>query len=72
MRSDLVEKAAAVVKNNPVLVNMVSSRVRQLNMGRPPLIRVVERMGQADIALTEIIEGKIILDESYLDKDESE
>ena len=72
MRSDLVEKASAIVKNPPVLINMVSCRVRQLNMGRPPLIRVVARMGQADIALTEIIEGKIILDESYLDKDNSE
>ena len=72
MRSDLVEKASQIVQNPPVLINMVSSRVRQLNMGRPPLIRVVERMGQADIALMEIIEGKIVLDESYLDKDNSE
>jgi len=72
MRSDLVEKAAAVVKNNPLLVNMVSCRVRQLNMGRPSLVRVVERMGQADIALMEIIEGKIVVDESYLDEEESD
>jgi len=72
MRSDLVEKAAAVVKNNPLLVNMVSCRVRQLNMGRPSLVRVIERMGQADIALMEIIEGKIIVDEAYLEEGESE
>ena len=64
MRSDLVEKASEIVQNPPILINMVSSRVRQLNMGRPPLVRVIERMGMADIALLEIIEGKIVLDES--------
>ena len=64
MRSDLVEKASEIVQNPPILINMVSSRVRQLNMGRPPLVRVIERMGMADIALMEIIEGKIVMDES--------
>lgn len=61
MRSDLVEKASAVVPDPPVLINMVSRRVRQLNNGRPALVRRMERMGQADIALLEIIEGKIVL-----------
>lgn len=61
MRSDLVEKASAVVPDPPVLINMVSRRVRQLNNGRPALVRRAERMGQADIALLEIIEGKIVL-----------
>lgn len=60
MRSDLVEKAALVITDPPILINMVSQRVRQLNNGRPPLIRVIQRMGQADIALQEIIEGKIV------------
>lgn len=64
MRSDLVEKASEIIPDAPVLINMVSKRVRQLNMGRPPLIRLTGRMGQADIALTEIIEGKVALDES--------
>ena len=64
MRSDLVEKASEIIPDPPVLINMVSKRVRQLNMGRPPLIRVTERLGQADIALMEIIEGKVALDES--------
>ncbi|MAB60500.1 MAG: DNA-directed RNA polymerase subunit omega, partial [Verrucomicrobiales bacterium] len=45
------------------LINLVSKRVQQLNNGRSPLITVVERMGTADIALTEIIEGKIVIDE---------
>jgi DNA-directed RNA polymerase subunit omega len=42
---------------------MVSKRVRQLNSGRSPLIQAKPGMGAADIALTEIIEGKIKLAE---------
>ena len=40
---------------------MVPQRVRQLNTGRSPLIPTVPSMGAADIALQEIIEGKIKL-----------
>jgi len=64
MRSDLVEKASEVVQEPPTLINLVSARVKQLNMGRSPLVPVDHRMGAADIALTEIIEGKITVDES--------
>ena len=63
MRTELVEKASEVVEDTTLLINMVSKRVRQLNNGRSPLITVVERLGAADIALTEIIEGKIVIDE---------
>ena len=68
MRSDLVDKAREVVPDPPILINMVSQRVRQLNNGRPPLIRVVQRMGQADIALQEIIEKKIILSDGEIEE----
>jgi DNA-directed RNA polymerase subunit omega len=44
-----------------MLINLVSKRVRQLNSGRSPLIPTRPSMGAADIALTEIIEGKIKL-----------
>lgn len=63
MRSDLVEKASTVIPEAPILINMVSKRVQQLNQGRPPLVQVAARLGQADIALMEIIEGKIVLQE---------
>lgn len=66
MRSDLVEQAREVIPDPPILINMVSQRVRQLNNGRPPLIRVVQRMGQADIALQELIEGKILIEDGYV------
>lgn len=59
MRSDLVVAASKVIPEPPVLINLVSTRVKQLNMGRSPLVKIDHRMGAADIALTEIIEGKI-------------
>ncbi len=59
MRSDLVEKASKVIPDIPVLINLVSKRVRQLNTGRAALVRAGHRAGVADIALMEIIEGKI-------------
>jgi len=61
MKSDLLDKASEVVTDPLVLINLVSKRVRQLNSGRSPLIPTVPSMGAADIALTEIIEGKIKL-----------
>lgn len=64
MKADLVDKAAKVITDIPVLINMVSARVRQLNQGRAPMFRVMGRMGAADIALTEIIEGLVILDDA--------
>ena len=63
MRSDLVEEASKVIPEPPVLINLVSARVKQLNMGRAPLVQTDHRMGAADIALTEIIEGKIQVEE---------
>jgi DNA-directed RNA polymerase subunit omega len=62
MKSELIEKAAKVITHPPLLINLVSRRVRQLNQGRAPLINVAahgQRLGQGDIALLEIIEGKI-------------
>lgn len=61
MKSDLVEQAAKIIPDPQVLINMVSKRVQQLNTGRAPLIATVPSMGAADIALTEIIEGKVKL-----------
>lgn len=62
MKSDLIDKAAKIIPHPPVLINLVSRRVRQLNQGRAPLINTANygpRLGQGDIALIEIIEGLI-------------
>ena len=63
MNSELVKKALEKVVNANVLVNLVSRRVRQLNSGggdlSRPLIADVGNLGAADIALREIVEGKM-------------
>jgi DNA-directed RNA polymerase subunit omega len=63
MNAILVKQALEKVINPNVLVNLISRRVRQLNSGggraSRPLIANVANLGAADIALTEIIEGKM-------------
>jgi len=62
LNSDIVKQALAKVGNANTLVNIVSRRVRQLNNGGPqgrPLLLEVAGLGAADIALLEIIEGKL-------------
>ncbi len=61
MKSSLVDQASEIIVDPQILINLVSKRVTQLNQGRSPLIETVPSMGTADIALTEIIEGKVIL-----------
>lgn len=61
MKSSLLVQAAEIIEDPQILVNVVSKRVAQLNQGRSPLIDTVPSMGAADIALTEIIEGKVIV-----------
>jgi DNA-directed RNA polymerase subunit omega len=63
MNAALVQKALEKVLNPNILVNLVSRRVRQLTSGggriSRPLIADAANLGAADIALTEIIEGKM-------------
>ncbi|MEG0025326.1 MAG: DNA-directed RNA polymerase subunit omega [Akkermansia sp.] len=62
MKTELVEKAALVIPDPQLLINVVSQRVQQLNSGRSPLIPTTPLMSAANIALMEIIEGKIVFD----------
>lgn len=63
MNAELCKLANEKVGNPAVLINLVSRRVRQLNFGggglSRPLVNVPASMGAADIALTEILEGKM-------------
>ena len=63
MNATLVKRALEKVLNPNVLVNLISRRVRQLNSGgggaSRPLVADIANLGAADIALTEIIEGKM-------------
>lgn len=63
MNAELTKKALEKVGNPNILINLISRRVRQLNSGggalSRPLLADVGSMGAADIALTEIVEGKM-------------
>jgi len=66
LNSELCKQALAKVSNPNVLVNLVSRRVRHLNSGSGgssrPMILDVTGLGAADIALKEIVEGKMAWD----------
>ncbi len=55
----LLDKASEVIPNPNILVNLVSKRVKQLRDGATPLVQSLERLTLEDMALREIIEGKI-------------
>ena len=59
MKAHLVKAASEIIHNTPTLVNMVSRRVRQLCLGHRPLVEFVPGLGHADIALSEIANGKL-------------
>jgi len=59
MTTSLLDDASKVIPNPQVLINVVSKRVRQLTQGHRPMVEVGARLDYADIALREIIEGKI-------------
>ncbi|MBI4661598.1 MAG: DNA-directed RNA polymerase subunit omega [Verrucomicrobia bacterium] len=62
MNSELCRKALEKIGNPNILVNVISKRVRQLTSGGTgsrPLIADTTRLGTADVALLEIIEGKM-------------
>ena len=69
MTSRLIEEAAKHVQSTPLLVNLVSKRVKQLSMGHRPMVETTAFMSYGDIALTEIIEGKIGYQQSELDNE---
>ncbi len=59
MTTQLLNEAAHVIPNQQLLINVVSKRVRQLGLGHRPLVETTPRMSLTDIALTEIIAGKL-------------
>ncbi len=62
MKYTLLDEAAKVVPNPDILVNLVSKRVKQLRNGAEPLVQSLEKLSLEDIALREVIEGKIAAD----------
>lgn len=48
-----------MIPNQQLLINVVSRRVRQLGLGHRPLVEATPRSSLTDIALREIIAGKL-------------
>jgi DNA-directed RNA polymerase subunit omega len=59
MRDDYLQAALKVVDDPNILVNVVSTRVKQLRRGSRALVESLEKLSLEDIALREIMEGKI-------------
>lgn len=60
MNPNYMEQAKQKISNIPLLINVVSRRVRQLNAGQRPMVKPDHpHMENVDIALKEIAEGKL-------------
>ena len=59
MREEYLKEANKVIPDAGLLINVVSRRVKQLRHGNRPWVESLEKLDLEDIALREIIEGKI-------------
>lgn len=59
MRNEYLIQAQDVIPDPNILINVVSRRSKQLKFGMKPLVESLEKLEPEDIALREIIEGKI-------------
>jgi DNA-directed RNA polymerase subunit omega len=59
MRDDYIKEALKIIPDPNMLINVVSRRVKQLRRGNRPLVESLEKLSSEDLALREIIDGKI-------------
>ncbi len=73
MNTTYLAQAKQRVPNVPLLINMVSKRVRQLNGGQRPLVKPDNmHMEKLDLALKEIAEGKLTSEMLFTQEDAAE
>ena len=63
MTAQLLQEATKIIPNQQLLINVVSKRVRQLGIGHRPLVEATLKSSLTDIALKEIIAGKLTFEE---------
>ncbi|MFP6854798.1 MAG: DNA-directed RNA polymerase subunit omega, partial [Opitutales bacterium] len=68
VRDDYLKQAQQIIPDPNILINIVSRRAKQLKFGNKPLVESLEKLDAEDIALREVIEGKI----SYILAEEDE
>jgi len=59
MRDDYLKDALAIITDPNILVNVISTRVKQLKRGSRRLVESLEKLSDEDTALREVAEGKI-------------
>jgi DNA-directed RNA polymerase subunit omega len=59
LRDEYLSRAQEIITDPNILINVVSRRSKQLKYGMKPLVESLEKLEPEDIALREIIEGKI-------------
>jgi len=69
MTTQLLQEASQIIPNPQLLINVVSKRVRQLGLGHRPMVEVGPRASLTDIALKEIIAGKLSFEEQNASTD---
>jgi len=62
MRDDYIKEALKTVPDPNMLINVISRRVKQLKRGSRPLVESLEKLAPEDVALREVIEGKIVFE----------
>ena len=67
MNNQLIEEASKIVPDTKFLINIISRRVRQLSAGSRSMVEIEPRMDYADIALAEVIQGKLSANVTYVD-----
>lgn len=71
LNTELLKLAKARINSVPILVNIVSKRVRQLNSGFRPYVKPLSQDEEKiDIVLREINEGKLIAELDFSGKPE--
>lgn len=59
LRDDYLKEAQKKITDPMILINVVSRRAKQLKSGYKPLVESLERLSAEDMALREVMEGKI-------------
>jgi DNA-directed RNA polymerase subunit omega len=59
VRDDYLKQAQQIIPDPNILINVISRRAKQLKLGNKALIESLEKLDPEDVALREVIEGKI-------------
>lgn len=69
LRDDYLKEAQKKITDPMILINVVSRRAKQLKSGYKPLIESLERLSAEDMALREVMEGKITYQLAEVEED---